>query len=80
MGEAVAVMSLGDNYDTTRALALRTRIARIAGVNLVEFNYTNNKVTVQYDPNQVSQEELKNLVMRDMKHRPSSSTKLKSSG
>jgi allophanate hydrolase subunit 1 len=79
MGEATAVMSLGGDYDASRAVALRTRIARIPGVDLVEFNYTNNKVTVRFNPDQVNPVELKDLVTRDRKHRARSLKKLRGS-
>jgi len=79
MGEATTVMSLGGDYDATRAVTLRARIARIAGVNHVEFNYTNNRVTVQFDPDLMGPEELEGLVMREKKHHFRSVTKLTSS-
>ena len=80
MGAAMMVKALGSDYDATRATALRTRIARITGVDLVEFNYTNNRVTVRYDPDQLSQKELEDLVTREKRHRARSVTKLQSSG
>jgi allophanate hydrolase subunit 1 len=79
MGTATMVMGLGGDYEATRAVALRTRIARIAGVNFVEFNYTSNRVTVRYDPDQLSQKELENIVTREKRHHARSVTKLQSS-
>ena len=79
MGTATMVMGLGGDYEVTRAVALRTRIAGIAGVNFVEFNYTTNRVTVRYDPGQLSQKELENIVTREKGHRTSSVTKPHSS-
>jgi hypothetical protein len=73
MAEAIAVMSLGGDYDASRALAFRARMARIAGVNLVEFNYTNNRVTVRFDPDQVGPRELGEFVLREKKHSARSS-------
>jgi allophanate hydrolase subunit 1 len=79
MGTATMVMGLGGDYEATRAVALRTRIARIAGVNFVEFNYTSNRVTVRYDPDQLSQKELENIVTREKRHQARSVTKLQNS-
>jgi len=79
MGTATMVMGLGGDYEVTRAVALRTRVARIAGVNFVEFNYTTNRVTVRYDPDQLSQKELENIVTREKGHRTRSVTMLRSS-
>jgi allophanate hydrolase subunit 1 len=79
MGTATMVMGLGSEYDGTRAVALRTRIARIAGVNFVEFDYTTNRVTVRYDPDQLDQEELEDIVTREKGHFTRSVTKLQSS-
>ena len=79
MGNGTTVISLGSDYDAARALALEAAIARIDGVESVEFNYTNNKVTVRFDPDQVNQEELKGLVMRERKRRARSVKELQSS-
>jgi len=75
MGTATMVMGLGGDYEATRAVALRTRIAGIAGVNFVEFNYTTNRVTVRYDPDRLSQKVLENIVTREKEHRASAVTK-----
>ena len=44
-------------------------MARTDGVDSVEFNYTNNKLTVKFDSDWVSLAELKAIVMREKKHR-----------
>jgi len=69
MGNGTTVISLGSNYDAARALALEAIIARTDGVDSVEFNYTNNKLTVRFDPDQVSLGEVKAMVTREKKHR-----------
>ena len=69
MGNATMVIALGNDYDTTRAAGLEARIAKIKGITLVEFNYTNNKITMEFDPDGVSPLELEALVMREKKHR-----------
>ena len=79
MGTATMVMGLGGDYEATRAVALRTRIAGIAGVDFVEFNYTTNRVTVRYDPDQLSQKVLENIVTREKGHFTLSVTKPHSS-
>ena len=79
MGTATMVMGLGGDYEVTRAVGLRTRIAGIAGVNFVEFNYTTNRLTVRYDPDRLNQKELENIVTREKGHRTRSVTKLQSS-
>jgi len=65
MGNATTVMSLGGDYDAARAAALRTQVARTDGVDSVEFNYTNNKLTVEFDSDRVSLAELKAIAMRE---------------
>jgi len=69
MKTATMVKALGSEYDATRAVALRTRIGGMAGVDLVDFNYTNNRVTVRYDPDLLSQKDLEDLVAREKRHR-----------
>ena len=69
MGNATTVISLGSDYDAARAMDLRALIARMEGVDFVDFNYTNNKLTVRFDPDRASLKELKDLVMREKKHR-----------
>ena len=68
MGNATAVISLGGDYDAARAAALRTQVARTGGVDSVEFNYTNNRLTVKFDSNRVSLAELKAIVILEKKH------------
>jgi hypothetical protein len=79
MGTATMVMGLGGDYEVTRAVGLRARIAGIAGVSFVEFNYTTNRLTVRYDPDRLSQKELENMVTREKGHRTRSVMKLQSS-
>ena len=69
MGNATMVITLGSDYDTTRAAGLEARVAKIKGVTLVEFNYTNNKITMEFDPDRVSPMELEALVAREKKYR-----------
>jgi hypothetical protein len=68
MNGATAVMALGSDYDATRAVGLRARMVRIDGVDFVDFNYTNNKITVKFDPDLVSLRELEGVVVRERKH------------
>jgi copper chaperone CopZ len=68
MGNATTVMSLGSDYDATRAVVLEAAISKIDGIESVEFNYTSNKVTVKFDSGRVSLGELKAIVMREKKH------------
>jgi copper chaperone CopZ len=69
MGNATTVISLGSDYDAARAATLRTQVARTDGVDSVEFNYANNKLTVKFDSDRVSLAELEVIVMRERKHR-----------
>ena len=69
MGNATKVMSLGGDYDTTRAVGLKARMAKTKGVARVDFNYTNNKVTVEFDSEGASPKELEAMVSREKKHR-----------
>ncbi len=69
MGNAVVVMSLGSEYDVTRAAGMRARVAKIDGVDFVDFNYTNNKLTVKFNPDRASPSELKAMATREKKHR-----------
>jgi copper chaperone CopZ len=68
MGKARMVITLVSDYDTTRAAGLKARIAKINGVAFVDFNYTNNKVTLEFDPDRVSPRELEVVVMQENKH------------
>lgn len=68
MGAATSVMALGNDYEAARAVGLMARIARIDGVNFVDFNYLTNKVTVRFDSDRVSLEELKGIVTRERKY------------
>jgi copper chaperone CopZ len=63
------VISLGYDYDAARASALKAAIARTGGVDSVEFNYPNNKLTVKFDSRRVSLAKLEAIVMRERKHR-----------
>ena len=65
MAHATLVMGLGGDYDPTRAAALYAELSTIRGVDFVEFNYTNNKVTVSFNPDRVSLSELKNILLRE---------------
>ena len=69
MGNATTVISLGGDYDATRAVALETRVAGTDGVDSADFNYANNKLTVKFDSDRVSLRELEAIVMRERKHR-----------
>jgi hypothetical protein len=69
MGIATTVMTLGSDYDASRAMGLRSQIARFNGVDHVDFNYTNNKLTVRFDPDRVSLTNIEALVKREKKHR-----------
>jgi hypothetical protein len=74
MGRARMVITLGSDYDTTRAAGLKARIAKIKGVTLMDFNYTNNKVILEFDPDRVGPRELEVMVMQESKHRTRSVT------
>jgi len=65
MGNGTTVISLGSDYDSARASALKAAIARIDGVDHVEFNYTNNKVTVMFNPDRTSLKKLADMVARE---------------
>jgi len=69
VGNATTVISLGGDYDATRAAAFETRVARTDGVDSAEFNYANNKLTVKFDSDRVGLAELEAIVMRERKHR-----------
>jgi hypothetical protein len=69
MGSAVVVMSLGPEYDVTRAARMRARLAKIDGVDFVDFNYTNNKLTVKFNPDRARPSELKAMAAREKTHR-----------
>ena len=72
MGSGTTVMSLGSEYDASRAGALKAAVERVDGVDHVDFNYTNNKVTVRFDPDRTDLKELTDLVAREKKrHTPS---------
>ena len=68
MGNGTTVMSLGSEYDAARAAALEAALARVDGVDHVEFNYTNNRVTIAFDPDRTSLKEIEDLVTREKKH------------
>ena len=67
MGSATMVMTLGNDYDVTRVVELKAAIASLNGVDLLDFNYTNNKLTVKFDPDRVSLSELKRMVAQQEK-------------
>ena len=67
MESGMTVISLGCEYDATRAAALEAAVARVDGVGHVELNYTNNKVTVRFDPERTDLNELADLVAREKK-------------
>jgi copper chaperone CopZ len=72
MGIGTTVISLGGEYDAAMAVALEAAVARVGGVDHVEFNYTNNKVTVRFDPDKANLKEIKELVAREKKRHTSS--------
>ena len=80
MRNATTVMALGSEYETARAATLLASIAKMEGVESVDFNYTVNKVTVKFDPDRLSLKVLEDLVTREKRHRARSVTKLQSSG
>ena len=63
------MMALGGGYDARRAERLKALVAGIGGVDFVDFNYTNNRITVEFDPDQQSLERLKDIVARESKRR-----------
>jgi len=68
MENGTAVISLGSEYDSARAAALEAAVERVKGVDHVEFNYTNNKVSVRFDPDRTNLKEIMDLVAREKKH------------
>ena len=69
MGNGTTVMSLGGEYDAARAVAFEASVERVKGVDHVEFNYTNNKVTVRFNPDRTNLKEIMDLVDREKRHR-----------
>ena len=69
MATATMVMGLGGDYDSTKAGALYAVLSDLDGVEYVEFNYTNNKVTVSFDPDRVSLKELESIIIQEKNHR-----------
>jgi hypothetical protein len=69
MGKGRMVITLRSDYDTTRAAALKARLAKIKGVSFVDFDYINNKVALEFDPDRVSPRELEVVVTQENKHR-----------
>ena len=63
------MMTLGAGYDARRAERLKALVAGIGGVDFVDFNYTNNKITVEFDSDQQSLERLKDVVAQESKRR-----------
>jgi hypothetical protein len=80
MAHATLVMGLGGDYDPTRAAVLYAILSAIGGVEFVEFNYTNNKVTVSFDPERVSLSELTEILSREKVQNPISTDKIEVSG
>lgn len=78
MGSATMVMALGSDYDAARAVGLKALIARIDGVDFVDFNYTTNKLTVKFDSDRLSLRELESVVMREKQHHARSVMRLQS--
>ena len=68
MGNGTTVMSLGSEYDAARAVALEAAVERVKGVDHVEFNYTNNKLTVRFSPDRTNLKEILEVVAREKKH------------
>lgn len=68
MGSATMVTALGSDYDAARATGLKALVARIDGVDFVDFNYTTNKLTVKFDSDRLSLRELESVVMREKQH------------
>jgi hypothetical protein len=68
MGRARMVITLGSDYDTTRAAGLKARIAKIKGVTFMDFNYINNKVILEFDPDRVGPGELEVMVTQENEH------------
>ena len=75
MGNGTTVISLGSDYDTPRAVALEAALSRVDGVDHVEFNYTNNRIIVRFDPDRTSLKELVELVAREKRPLTNSVTK-----
>jgi hypothetical protein len=69
MGNAMVVITLGTEYDATRASGIKLQLGRIDGVRFVDFNYTNNKLIVRFDPDRASLSELKAIFEQEKKHR-----------
>ena len=72
MESGTSVISLGSEYDATRAAALKAAIVGIDGVTDVEFNYTTNKITVRFDPDRTNLKELARLVVLEKVRHPRS--------
>jgi hypothetical protein len=69
MGSAMVVMTLGTEYDVTRAAGMKALLAKMDGVDFVDFNYTNNKLTVKFNPDRASPFRIKAIAVREKKHR-----------
>ncbi len=65
MSNATAIISLGGEYDSARASVLYANLSGVKGVLFVEFNYTTNKVTLSFDPDLVSLDEIKGIIARE---------------
>ena len=69
MNNGTTVVSLGSEYDASRAVALKAAVERLKGVDHVDFNYTNNRLTVRFDPDRANLKEIMDLVAREKRHR-----------
>jgi|SRR5271157_3696348 len=78
MGNATTVMALGSEYDTARAAAMMASIAKMQGVESVDFNYTMNKVTVKFDSDRLSLKVLEGVILGEKRHRNHSAEKVAS--
>jgi hypothetical protein len=67
METATAVIALGSDYDAAGAVTLKATLARVDGIGFVDYNYTNNRLTVRFDPDRMSLSELKGIVKREQK-------------
>jgi len=68
MNNGTTMISLGSEYDAARAVAFEAAVERVKGVDHVEFNYTNNKVTVRFNPDRTNLKEIMALVAREKRH------------
>jgi hypothetical protein len=69
LGRARMVITLGSDYDTTRAAGFKARMDKIKGVTFMDFDYINNKVILEFNPDRVGPRELEVMVTQESKHR-----------